>query len=139
MPRRQGDAFEGACPFHGACVEGMVASGSIAKRLGVSNKKLQELPDDHEVWDTISFYLAHLCVTLTLVASPQVIVLGGGLMNREKLFPLIRTHTVQLLNGYVKSPKILEHVERYIVASRFGGSSGLIGALCVAARAHSTK
>ena len=39
----------------------------------------------------MAHYLAALCLSLTLLASPDVIVLGGGVLKRTVLFDLIRT------------------------------------------------
>jgi fructokinase len=82
--------FEGTCPFHGACVEGLVSTGALCKRFGVSHDQLATVPDDDDRWDIVAFYLAHLCATLTLTVSPHVIVLSGGVMNRRSLFPRVR-------------------------------------------------
>jgi len=129
--------FEGGCPFHGDCVEGLVASGSVAKRVGCAAKDLASLPDDHEAWDYQAFYLAQLCVNLTLTVSPHVIVLGGGLLKRASLWPRIRTNFVSLMNGYIAVDKLIGGVDRYIVPSRFNAegsrtTSGAIGSLALA-------
>jgi len=51
-------------------------------------------------------------------------------MNRECLYPLIRKHTLELLNGYIASPVLTpERIHEYIVRSPFGNNSGAIGAL----------
>ena len=48
MPGEPG-AFEGGCPYHADCVEGM-ANAVIARRCGAVGE-LSEVPDDHEAWD----------------------------------------------------------------------------------------
>jgi fructokinase len=68
--------------------------------------------------------------------SPQRIILGGGVMEQSQLFPLIRENTVTLLNGYVQSPQILEHVDEYLVPVALGGKAGIMGAFVLAERAH---
>jgi fructokinase len=128
---RFGAAFEGTCPFHGACVEGLVSTGALCKRFGVSHEQLADVPDDDERWDIVAFYLAHLCATLTLTVSPHVIVLSGGVMNRRSLFPRVRKHFLESLNGYLKQLPVLE-TDNYIVPSVFGDTSGGIGALQLA-------
>ncbi len=88
--RRPGDTFAGTCPYHGCCIEGMVASGALAARRNCTSEELSSLPDEDAVWDDCAYYLAQLCATLVLVASPHKIVFGGGIMNRPCLYPKIR-------------------------------------------------
>jgi fructokinase len=49
-------------------------------------------------------------------------------MQRKALFPLIRGRVQELLNGYVKSPAVLEHIDQLIVPPALFPVSGLIGA-----------
>ena len=64
------------------------------------------MSDNDKVWEIIGFYLAALCANLVLTVSPSVIVIGGGVMNREVLYPLIRKKTLEILNGYIQSPML---------------------------------
>eukprot|EP00727_Mastigamoeba_balamuthi_P009197 m51a1_g490 hypothetical protein (312) ;mRNA; f:232443-233896 len=140
VQRHKDDKFEGSCPFHGDCVEGMVASGALAKRLGIPREQLKDVPDTHPVWEHVAHQLAHLCAMLALTVSPSVIVLGGGIMNRKCLFPMIRSKCQQLLNGYLKSPSITtDAVKDWIVPATFGADTGVVGALELAARAAAGK
>lgn len=41
-----------------------------------------------------------------LTVSPSVIVIGGGVMNRDILYNIVRKKTVELLQGYINSPMI---------------------------------
>ena len=56
-------------------------------------------------------------------------------MSQPALFPLVRTRTVELLNGYVQSPAILENPDAYIVPPGLGGRAGIIGCVALAKRA----
>ena len=50
-----------------------------------------------------------------LIASPQQIILGGGVMNRASLYPKIRSHLRKILNNYVSSPSLTdEGLEKFI-------------------------
>ena len=114
------DSFAGSCPYHGACIEGMCSTGSLVARLGCSINDLPNLPDTHRIWDICAYYIAQLCVSLILIASPERIAIGGGVLNRHCLYPLIRSHVHTLLNGYVQSPSLTaEGLEAYIVPSRW--------------------
>ncbi|KAH3760895.1 ROK family protein [Pelomyxa schiedti] len=131
-PRAVGDTYPGCCPFHKEvpCVEAMVASHALAERFQVDQANLQNVPDTHPDWDHVAHYLAHMCATLVLTVSPCVIVLGGGIMNRELLLPAIRRKVTHLLSGYIDSPAVTTNaINNYIVKSRFGGNAGIHGAL----------
>jgi len=118
-----------------ACVEDVCCAGAISERVGCSPSELKDVPESHPVWDDVSYYLAQLVLTITYIASPQVVVLSGGIMNRESLFPKIRKHFTGLQNGYLRHPRLLSELDQYIVPSRFGDSVGIIGALELARRA----
>ena len=54
-----------------------------------------------------SHYLALGIMSWTCTLSPERIVLGGGVMQRQELFPLIRGRVTELLNGYLDTPRIV--------------------------------
>ena len=76
-----------------------------------------------------------MCVNLILTVSPQRIVLGGGVMQRAALFPMVRAETLRLLGGYVQSPAVLEHIDEYIVTPALFPVSGLVGSYLIGKRA----
>jgi len=147
VPRRADDppsVFKGTCPFHGDCIEGLVATGALAARLNIPVDKatsvLPEVPDTDRIWELTGHYLAALCANLVLTVSPSVIVLGGGVMNRQILYDIVRRKTLDLLAKYIKSPMLTpEKIEQYIVRSRFGNDSGIVGALELARVAFHKK
>lgn len=116
---------EGICPFHGACLEGMAAGPSIEKRWG---KKAIEMQDDAKVWDLEAYYLAQCMVTTTLMLSPKIIILGGGVMHQTQLFPLVREKTRELLNGYIKNDTVND-MDQYIVPASLHDDQGIMGCL----------
>jgi predicted NBD/HSP70 family sugar kinase len=42
------------------------------------------------VWDVVAHSLASLCATLVYIVSPEKIVLSGGVMLRECLYPKVQ-------------------------------------------------
>ena len=123
-PRDEG--FNGVCPFHGDCLEGLASGPAVMARLG---HPLNEASPDHPIWDMLAYYLGELCAVLTLVASPQTIVLGGGVMSNPALFPKIRAACAISLGGYVQPPSGLDADRAYIVPPALGDRAGAIGAL----------
>ncbi|KAA8495804.1 Fructokinase [Porphyridium purpureum] len=136
--RLDGDDFVPSCCFHGDRVEieSMVNAAAIARRAGVETTQLAELPDTHPVWDTVAFYLAQLCVSITYLVSPHVIVISGGVLKRKVLFALIRKHFEQLNAGYCSVDKVMHKLDQFIVPPSYGYEIGIIGALHLGVMAH---
>lgn len=130
--RHPEDTFEGFCPFHSDCLEGLAAGPAVEKRWG---KKAYELDASHDAWRFQSYYIAQALVNYILILSPEKIILGGGVMNQSHLFPLIRAEVQRLLNGYVHHPALLEGIDQYIVSPGLVDKAGLSGALAMAIQA----
>ena len=127
------DPFEGACPFHGDCFEGLASGPAIEKRWG---QKAESLPQNHPAWDLEAHYIALALANYILTLSPQRIILGGGISNQGFLFPMIRKKVVEFLNNYVQSPAVKENISEYIVSPGLGTRSGMLGAIALAQSAH---
>jgi fructokinase len=136
VPRVPGDSFPGNCPYHGDCLQGLAAGPAMEARWG---SKAEELPPGHPGWDLEASYLALAVNDLTCVLSPRRIILGGGIMNQRHLFPRIRREAQKLLNGYVRSPLILERIEDFIVPPALDDRSGGLGAIALAKLATEQK
>ena len=128
IKRHKDDSYEGKCPFHKDCLEGMAAGPAIEARWG---KKGFELSDDMEVWEMEAYYLAQGLVNYILVLSPEKIIMGGGVMKQKQIFPLIRKNVQEFLNGYVHKKEILEDIDNYIVYPGLGDEAGFIGSLAL--------
>ena len=128
---RQRDPYDGHCPFHGDCLEGLACGPAISDRWGQAN---ETLPADHPAWPLEAHYLALALVNVICTLSPRRIILGGGVMSHEPLFPMIHGEVRRLSNGYVKSPAILRDIDRYIVPPGLGDRAGVLGAFALAQR-----
>jgi fructokinase len=116
------DPFPGICPYHGDCLEGLAAGPAIEARWGQAGGLL---PDGHAAWDLEADYLALGIVNWTCTLAPERVVLGGGVMRREELFPKVRASVAELLNGYLETPEI--------VPPELGMRGGVLGAIALAA------
>lgn len=125
LARHPKDAFEGTCPYHKTCLEGLAAGPAIEARWG---KKGFELADRREVWELEAYYIAQALVDYIMILSPQRIVLGGGVMHQEHLLPLIREEVKRQLAGYIDTAE-LDHMEQYIVLPSLNDNQGIMGAL----------
>lgn len=120
------DFYEGCCPFHKNCVEGLASGSAIEGRWG---KKAAELADREEVWKLEAYYIAQAIVNYILAYSPQKIILWGGIMHQKKLFALIREEVKRLMNGYLSHEMLKESIEEYIVPPALGENPGIMGAI----------
>ncbi|RHW16675.1 ROK family protein [Sphingomonas gilva] len=128
VSRHPDDAgLAGICPFHGDCAEGLANGPSIIARHGAS---LSELPADHPAHMIEAHYLAQLVQNVVAVLSPQVVVMGGGVMATPGLIDRVRGEYARLAAGYFASPADL------IRAPGLGDRSGLLGALALAMAAE---
>ena len=117
--RHPQDKYEGCCRFHKACFEGLASGPSLQYRWG---RPAKELYDKNEVWEIEAYYIAQAITSYILTYAPQKIVLWGGVMHNEKLFPMVRERVLENINGYLDLP------DNYIVAPALGDNPGIIGA-----------
>lgn len=134
LPRRHPahGAFAGICPYHGDCLEGLASGPAIEAAWG---SPLSALPADHPAFAAQADYLAQLAVLLVLVAAPARIVLGGGVMAQQALFPPVRARVRDLLAGYVPRLDDAGALAETIVPPACAEPPGLLGAYLLAGRA----
>jgi fructokinase len=115
-------SFAGVCPYHRDCLEGLACGKAMEDRCGC---RAEELPADHPVWREEARLLANGLVNWICTLSPQLIIVGGGVMKQVGLFPAIREEVARLINGYVPVPEIVPPV--------LGDDAGVLGsvALCL--------
>lgn len=113
------------CPSHAGCLEGLASGPSIEARWG---RKAVQLVDEPKVWELESYYIAQALTDYIMILSPQRIILGGGVMHQEQLFPLIRGKVTEMIAGYIRT-KELEHMDTYIVPASLHDDQGIMGAV----------
>ena len=131
VPRLAGDDWPGACPFHGDCVEGLASGSAIEARLGT--RSMADVAPDDPVWDTVASAIAQLCHVLVCTAAPRLIVIGGGVIEKQPhLLPRIEPLLIDSLAGYIELPE----GQPYIQPPRLGALAGPLGAIALAMRAE---
>ncbi len=126
--KRFDDSFDGVCPYHSNCLEGLASGPAIKKRYGADAASLYERND---VWELEADYIAQALSDYIMVYSPDKIILGGGVMNMDKLFELIRHKVKGYVNGYIDSP-VVNRMDEYIVPASLMGKQGVMGCLKLA-------
>ena len=130
---RQADPYRGHCPFHEDCFEGLAGGLALEERWG---QPAELLPANHPAWLLEAHYISLALNNYICTLSPQKVILGGGVMERPQLFPLVRLNIQQLLNEYVRAKEIMKDIENYIVPPRLGKQAGVLGAIALAIHAH---
>ena len=126
------DPYAGSCPYHGDCLEGLACGPALEERWG---QRAETLAEEHPAWPLEASYLALGLVNLISILLPQRIILGGGIMQQPRLFPLVQDRVQELLNGYLQVPIILDRIDDYIVAPGLGSRAGVLGAIALAEQA----
>jgi fructokinase len=128
MPIRSMSDFQGICPFHKSCLEGLASGPAMQARWGVP---ADQLPVGHPAWQEEADHIAQGLVSIITILSPEIIVLGGGVMNQVHLLPLVRKSVQELLNGYIDRPELNEKIDQYIVPAGLSSNAGLLGAMAL--------
>jgi fructokinase len=129
---RERDPFDGVCPYHGDCFEGLASGGAIRQRWGAPG---DALTDNAKVWELEAGYIALGLVNVICTLSPQRIIIGGGVMKQAALLPLVRREVQRLLAGYIDAPELDDGLDEFIVAPALGDRAGVLGAIELARRA----
>ncbi|KQQ08725.1 ROK family protein [Rathayibacter sp. Leaf296] len=130
LPRRHPeDTFAGTCPFHGDCLEGLVAGPAISARWGVDGSSLG--PEDAATnLRFSSFYLAQLVATLAYVAGVRLAILGGGVSKTPGLLAAVESEVERLMGAPGATGTAAGPIR--IVRPGLGDESGVRGAVSLA-------
>ena len=129
IARAPDDGFEGWCPFHGDCVEGLISGPALALRFG---RRGEDLGEDGPEWDLFVHDLAGLLHNLVTVAAPQRIAVGGGVLAaREHLFPRLRARLAESIGGYGSLAGYAADLGRIVGPPGLGTLAGPLGAIAV--------
>lgn len=123
------DPFRGACPYHEDCFEGLASGPAINARFG---QRAETLADEHPFWDVEAGYIANALVNYILTLTPEMIIIGGGVMQKDFMFEKVRDRVWALLNSYLSHDLLLNRIDSYIVPPALGNRSGLLGGIALA-------
>lgn len=127
---RTSDPFEGSCPYHGDCLEGLASGTALRARWGRPGEELT----DPEVWELEAEYLALGLADVVLVIAAERIILGGGVSGTPGLIARVRVRLREVLAGYVSAPQLEPgpNLDAYLMRPVLGPHSGVIGAIALA-------
>ncbi|MDR2799142.1 MAG: ROK family protein [Bifidobacteriaceae bacterium] len=99
--------FEGVCPYHKCCLEGLASGPSIKARTGAPG---EDLPRDHKVFDIISYYAGQVAYNTFLNFSPECIIFGGSVLGADDM-KKVRVYFEKFNAGYVSAPNLEELIQ----------------------------
>jgi fructokinase len=126
---RGADPFDGVCPYHGDCWEGLASGRAIEARWG---RPAASLDGDRAVWALEARYLALGLVCVMCVLSPERIVMGGGVAYHDGLLALVQREVLTLMNGYLEASAVVDDIADYITLPGLGRQAGVLGAIALA-------
>jgi fructokinase len=124
----EADPFPGSCPYHGDCLEGLASGTALAARWGMPASELEAAA----AWELEARYLALGLLAVVAVLSPERIVVGGGVAQRDGLLAQVGRDLAGLLNGYLD----FALSDGYVTAPALGSRAGVLGAIALAETAH---
>ncbi|MCY9186458.1 MULTISPECIES: ROK family protein [Bacillus] len=130
--RHPDDTYQGKCPYHKDCFEGLASGPAIESRWG---KKAADLSHVNEVWELEGYYIAQALAQYILILAPKKMILGGGVMNQSQLFPYIYQYVPKIMKSYFNFSELSEIINEYIVAPHLGRNAGIIGTFVLADQA----
>ena len=131
VPHDRGrDPFAGVCAFHGDCWEGLACGPALSERWGADPARLA---DDHPAWALEAEYVAAGVLAIVLIASPERVILGGGVMEHSTLLGRVREELRRLLGGYPGCAELTGGLEQFLVTPGLGDDAGVRGAIALAA------
>jgi fructokinase len=123
------DPFEGCCPFHGDCLEGLASGKSMENRWQTSAKSLAP---DHPAWALEADYLSAALHNTVCMFSPERVILGGGVISQTQLLPMVQQKLVRSLNGYMQLEALKAGVDNFVMRTPLEGKAGVLGAFALA-------
>jgi len=116
------DNSKGVCRIHGNCWEGLASGPAIESKWNVEASRLDK---KHVAWQKEAELLAFGLINIISNYSPDKIILGGGVMNQQHLFEMIRLKVKETWNGYTP----LGSLSDLILEPALGNDSGIVGSL----------
>lgn len=125
IKRLKEDDFKSTCTYHKDCLEGLACGPSIHKRLG---KNPKEADINEKAFKIAANYIAQAIFTYTLVLRPEIVIIGGGVINKEGFIEMIREEFDKIKGAYLE----ITPSEKYIVKPKLENDSALFGGYLLA-------
>ncbi|MBS5989437.1 ROK family protein [Anaerococcus hydrogenalis] len=125
IKRMKDDDFKSICTYHEDCLEGLACGPSVNKRLGQNPK---DADINEKAFKIAANYIAQAIYTYTLVLRPEIVIIGGGLINKKGFIEMIREEFDKIKGDYIP----VKESSEYIVIPKLKNDSALIGGYLLA-------
>lgn len=125
ISKEDNDEFTGVCDYHTNCFEGLCSGPALQAR---ANAKVESLDIDDPGIEITAKYIAKALYTYTCILRPHIIIIGGGVCNKEGMIEKIRDEFDAIKGDYL----VLPDSKDYIVFPALGNEAGLIGGYVLA-------
>lgn len=132
------DRFDGVCPFHGDCIEGLASGPAILQRWGANASSLSASAAA-EAREIEAYYIAQLVAAVMYTLGSSRVIVGGGVLKTPHLLGAVRTQ-LDLVTGGSGAGHGREYIATdVVVRPALGDQSGVRGALELASRALTAR
>jgi fructokinase len=129
--RHPRDDYEGACPFHGDCLEGLASGPGVIGRWGTDASSLDE-DLRAEAVDILAFYVAQLAAATAYTTGVERFIVGGGVLKTPGLFDAVVTQLPRVTGGPGASHAASLDQPGFLATPALGDHSGVLGAVAAA-------
>lgn len=134
--RDPSDRFEGTCPHHRDCLEGLACGPAISARWERSSHDLG--PHLEAAVALEADYLAQGIASIVAVLAPERVIVGGGVMAMPGMLEATRSRFAELAAGY-PDPAVQRDLDAFLSPPGLGDLAGSVGALEVARLAAGSR
>jgi fructokinase len=125
------DDYEGNCPFHGDCLEGLASGPAVIGRWG---SDASSLPADHRrrAVEILGYYIAQLAAATAYATGIHRFVVGGGVLKTPGLLESAQEQLTRVTGGPGASHAPSLDRAGFVAAAALGDHSGVLGAIAAA-------
>jgi fructokinase len=122
------DDYEGSCPFHGDCLEGMASGPAVIGRWGADASSLGA-PERETALEILGYYIAQLAAATAYTVGVERFVVGGGVLKTPGLLEAAVAQLPNVTGGPGASHAASLDRPGFFASPGLGDHSGVLGAV----------